>query len=254
MPAQMSPIMTMPSVSWRRRLAGVPLVLCLVCSQHAGATATDELVSSARHPDGSTVPYVLTLDQPDPAFIVILMPGGVGVVAPEMKDGKLVMRGKGNFLIRSRALFAGQGFAAVSTDATSSPERMTAILEDLGRRFPKAAVYIIGTSRSTYSTMRLAEIMDGRVAGFVHTSSMNPIAVFDPRGLKSRNLIVHHRNDTCRVTGYASAVSAHERYGAELITIEGGISEGDTCEALAHHGYNGVEKETVERIKAWIRR
>ena len=248
---------TMPCAARRHRVAGVALILCLLCllcSQHASATATEELVSSAHYPDGSTVPYVLTLEQPAPAFIVILMPGGVGVVAPEMKEGKIVMRAKGNFLIRSRALFADHDFAAVSTDATSSPERMTAILEDLGRRFPKAAVYIIGTSRSTYATMRLAESMDGRVAGFVHTSSMNTIAVFDPRALKSRNLIVHHRNDTCRVTGYASALSAHERHGAELITMEGGISEGDTCEAYAHHGYNGIEKQTVERIKAWIRR
>lgn len=238
----------------RLRLAGVALALCLLGSPQAGATATDELVSSAHYPDGSIVPYVLTLDHPDPAFVVILMPGGVGVVAPEMKDGKLVMRAKGNFLIRSRALFADHDFAAVSTDATASPERMTAILQDLARRFPKAAVYIIGTSRSTYSTMRLAETMDGRVAGFVHTSSMNPIAVFDPRALKSRNLIVHHRHDTCRVTGYASAAAAHERYGAELITMEGGISDGDACEAFAHHGYNGIEQQTVERIKAWIRR
>ena len=131
---------------------------------------------------------------------------------------------------------------------------MTALLDDLARRFPKAAVYIIGTSRSTYATMRLAESLDGRVAGFVHSSSMNPIAVFDPRALKSRHLIVHHRNDTCRVTGYASAASSHERYGTELLTMEGGITEGDPCEAFAHHGYNGIERETVEKIKAWIRR
>ena len=236
------------------RRTAVALAYWLIASLPVRAGDTDELVTTAHYPDGSPVPYVLTLDQPQPAFVVILMPGGVGVVGPEIRQDKLVMRAKGNFLIRSRALFADQDFAAVSTDATSSPERMTALLDDLARRFPKAAVYIIGTSRSTYATMRLAESLDGRVAGFVHSSSMNPIAVFDPRALKSRHLIVHHRNDTCRVTGYASAASSHERYGTELLTMEGGITEGDPCEAFAHHGYNGIERETVEKIKAWIRR
>ena len=212
------------------RRTAVALAFWLIASLPVRAGDTDELVTTAHYPDGSPVPYVLTLDQPQPAFVVILMPGGVGVVGPEIRQDKLVMRAKGNFLIRSRGLFGEADFAAVSTDATSSPERMTALLDDLARRFPKAAVYIIGTSRSTYATMRLAESLDGR------------------------HLIVHHRNDTCRVTGYASAASSHERYGTELLTMEGGITEGDPCEAFAHHGYNGIERETVEKIKAWIRR
>jgi hypothetical protein len=35
--------------------------------------------------------------------------------------------------------------------------------------------------------------------------------------------------------------------------MEGGISVGDPCEAFAHHGYNGIEKETVYAIKNWIK-
>jgi hypothetical protein len=37
-----------------------------------------------------------------------------------------------------------------------------------------------------------------------------------------------------------------------LIAMEGGVSEGEPCEAFAHHGYNGVEHETVTKIAGWI--
>jgi hypothetical protein len=38
----------------------------------------------------------------------------------------------------------------------------------------------------------------------------------------------------------------------ELITITGGQTRGDPCEAMAHHGYNGVEAKVVTDIARWI--
>ena len=35
--------------------------------------------------------------------------------------------------------------------------------------------------------------------------------------------------------------------------MEGGISVGHPCEAFAYHGYNGIERETIDAIKKWIR-
>ena len=60
--------------------------------------------------------------------------------------------------------------------------------------------------------------------------------------------------DTCFVTPLAASQVSHDKYGTELIVMEGGISVGDVCEAYAHHGYNGIEKETDEAIKSWVRR
>ena len=37
------------------------------------------------------------------------------------------------------------------------------------------------------------------------------------------------------------------------LAIEGGISEGDPCEAFAYHGYNGSERETADSIKRWVK-
>ncbi len=216
------------------------------------AAARDELVTSARTPGGETIPYVLTTKAGAPAYAVILMPGGSGVMNPRMVDGKLVFGFGGNFLIRSRELFADGRFVAASTDATSTPARILAIAQDLERRFGKVAVYVIGTSRSTEATMILAAPLDGQVAGFVHTSSMNGIASFDPRKFRSRHLVVYHRMDACRVTRPSASAASRSSYGTETIEMEGGTSSGDDCEARAYHGYNGIEAATVDRIKAWI--
>ena len=34
--------------------------------------------------------------------------------------------------------------------------------------------------------------------------------------------------------------------------MSGGRSVGDECEAQAYHGYNGIEREVVDRIAGWI--
>jgi len=218
-------------------------VICFANSAWAG----DELASVG------SFSYVLTTGGARPAYAVILMPGGPGILDPQVgTGGKLVFRAGGNFLIRSRALFATGPFVAASTDATTSPDRILAIVGDLQRRFGPLKVYVIGTSRSTESTMALSAPLDGKVAGFVHSSSMSGIATFDPRKFKSRHLIVLHRMDACRVTRPSAGQASHNSYGTELIEMEGGKSTGDDCEAYAYHGFNGIERETVEKIRAWI--
>jgi hypothetical protein len=229
------------------------LLLILSCLARP-ALARDELATTAVTADGETVPYILTTadNGGPPSHAVILMPGGTGVMNPRMMDGKLTFAFGGNFLIRSRALFAGGGFVAASTDATSTPARILAIAKDLQRRYGGISIYVIGTSRSTEATMKLAVPLDGQVAGFVHTSSMNGIAGFDPRKLTSRHLVVYHRRDACRVTPPSASAASGSSYGTATIEMDGGTSVGDDCQARAHHGYNGIEAATVERIKAWI--
>ena len=169
-----------------------------------------------------------------------------------MQGARIAFSGAGNFLIRSRELFADPQFVAASTDATSTPDRILAIVRDLEGRYGKIAIYVIGTSRSTGATMALARPLDGQVAGFVHSSSLSSISSFDTRGLRSRQLIVLNKMDACKVTNPSAGIAAHNKYGTELIEMEGGKSTGDDCEAYAYHGYNGIESETVGKMKAWI--
>lgn len=230
------------------------LLVFALCWSARWGLAAEELITTAQYASGEAVPYVLTYKTLAPKYVIILFPGGMGNVDPHMEEGKLVYKAKGNFLLRARRHIVDNEFATVATNASQVEERIQAVIDDLKRRFPAVRIYLMGTSRGTFDTMVLAEYLSDRIAGEIHTSSMQHIASFDARKYGNRHLIVHHRDDACHVTPFAAAETSHERYGSELIAMEGGISVGDACEAFAHHGFNGIERETVNAIKKWIKR
>ncbi|HLX79983.1 MAG TPA: hypothetical protein VKS43_05300 [Burkholderiales bacterium] len=236
----------MKTASWRFLL--VPLAFFA-----QSCLAGEELITTARYASGEQVPYILNAGNSPPKYIVILFPGGSGLVDPHMENGKLVYGFKGNFLVRSRLLIVDDEFATVTTNSTQSRERVQALLDDLKSRWPDARIYLMGTSNGTGATMALAGYLSDRIAGVIHTSSLAGIYDFDARKYKNRQLIVHHRDDHCRATPFSAAEASHERFGDDFIVMKGGISVGDSCEAFAHHGYNGIERETVDAIKKWIR-
>jgi hypothetical protein len=69
-------------------------------------------------------------------------------------------------------------------------------------------------------------------------------------------LVVHHRLDGCEHCRFTAAPRVLERLTAaprkELVAFDGGTSRGDRCEAWAYHGYNGIERDVVGAIAAWI--
>jgi hypothetical protein len=216
--------------------------------------AGEELIGTALMPDGTPVPYLLNSQAPSPRYVVILFPGSEGTMNLRLVDGKPAYERKGNFLIRSRKHIVDDEFSTVSTNSTSSPERIQALLDDLKKRFPGSQIYLIGTSRGTHDTMKLSGYLSTRIAGVVHTASLNAISGFDPRPYPNRHLLVHHKHDACHVSPFSSAQYSHEKFGTELIVMEGGETRGESCKARAFHGFNGIERETIGRIKQWIKR
>jgi len=215
--------------------------------------AEEELITTVQNKNGETIPYVLNYKNLSPKYVVILFPGGNGNMDPHMQDGKLVYNFKGNFVIKARKFIVDDEFATAATNSTQGSERIQSIINDLKTRFPVAQIYLMGTSNGTFDTMSLAWYLSDKIAGVIHTSSLNRISSLDASQYKNRQLIVHHRNDTCHATPFYAAEAAHKKYGTELIAMEGGISVGDPCEPLAHHGYNGIVKETIVVIKNWIK-
>jgi hypothetical protein len=70
-------------------------------------------------------------------------------------------------------------------------------------------------------------------------------------------LMVHHRDDACRVSRYADTSWAMRRLSAapkrELLTFSGGDApQSEACEPLAPHGYFGIEERVIDAITAWI--
>lgn len=229
------------------------LIVALLLLAAPFCHATEELITTAQFKNGDAVPYILNYRNLSPKYLVILFPGGNGNMDPHLEDGKLVYGFKGNFVIRTRKFIVDDEFATVATNSTQSPERIQATLDDLRNRFPSAVIYLMGTSKGTHDTMALAGYLSDKIAGEIHTSSLQSIAFFDARQYRNRQLIVHHKNDNCHATGYAGAEASHNKYGTELITMDGGTAVGDPCEPFAHHGFNGIEKKTIEAIKNWIR-
>jgi predicted alpha/beta-fold hydrolase len=219
-----------------------------------GYTTEELLITTAHYPDGKIVPYILNSKNVSPRYVIILFPGGNGVVNPHLEEGLLVYEKKGNFLLRARTCIVDNEFATVTTDSSHSEERIQGVLEDIKNRFPTAKIYLMGTSNGTYDTMALAEYLSDKIAGEIHTSSLSRISSFDASKYKNRHLMVHHKEDWCKATPFDSAKYSHENYKNELIVMEGGITRGDWCQPFAHHGFNGIEQETVNAIKQWIKR
>ncbi|WP_443083489.1 alpha/beta hydrolase [Variovorax sp. PBL-E5] len=213
-----------------------------------------------------------------PRAAVILLAGGHGGlrIFPNGSFGW----GDGNFLVRTRELFAQQGLVVAVVDAPS--DRQSAPFLSGFRQTPEhvadlkaviawlrdqtgVPVWLVGTSRGTQSAAWAATQLpraDGGPDGLVLTSTI----LSDPRSravpamplerVAVPVLVVHHQQDGCALCAFALTPGLMEKFTAaprkELIAVSGGISRGDPCEAAAYHGYNGVEADVVGRIAAWI--
>ncbi len=69
-------------------------------------------------------------------------------------------------------------------------------------------------------------------------------------------LVVHHEQDGCALCAYAAIPALMARLTnaprTQLLSFSGGASRGDPCEAMAYHGFNGLEPEVVRQTVAWV--
>ena len=206
---------------------------------------------------------------------VILFAGGNGtpITIPEGQG----IRFSGNFLVRSSAFFANDGFITAIVDAPSDkPEgplggrdggmsnafrqssmHLTDIRAVVDFLVNEGAteVFLIGTSRGTLSVAYLATVVThANVEGYVLTASLaeSPPAIrsYAPR-ITDPVLMVHHTGDVCRVTRYDDALAIYETIPASprngFITVSGGSSpiDDNPCQSRTAHGFLGKERETV---------
>jgi len=256
-------------------LAACVFALGLAC-QGALAQTTQKVVDIPTRP-GVTQRFVY-IAPPQPKASVILFAGGHGGLQIS-GDGGFTW-GKGNFLVRTRQLFADAGLAVAVIDAPSdrqSPPHLSgfrqtrehaadvaAVIAWLKQQAP-VPVWLAGTSRGTQSAAYLATelpVAQGGPDGLVLTASI----LTDPNGravpkmpletLRIPVLVVHHELDACRVCRFSDMPPLMDKLAktpkAELLTVTGGQSTGDPCEAMAYHGFNGLEPEVVGKISRWI--
>jgi hypothetical protein len=220
------------------RFAGAAAILV---SLFSGSAFADETVSIG----GSNA---VLIRPKAPRASVILMPGGSGAIAAG--DHGDIHGLQGNQLVRTRQAYAARGLAVLVVDAGTP---LAAAVQYMAAF--KRPVTVIATSRGT---IRAAEgIASGaRPDALVLTSGLlspesgsgqNVMSIIGSPASLPRTLVIHHREDSCRLT-LPAGVEPFVKWSAgraRAVWVSGGANEGDACEARAHHGFNGVDGQVV---------
>jgi hypothetical protein len=234
------------------------------------AWAEDIITLSTR--SGITQSYLLTSPETGKArAVAVLFPGGAGKVDLERETARTTTGG--NFLVRSRQLFAADGVAAAVMDSPSDhsagmqdafrlgeehTEDIGKVVADLKKRFPGLPVFLVGTSRGTISAAAAGRRLGKTVDGVVLTSTLflasrrEPgLSGFDFATIPAPLLFTHHTEDACTYTPYQSAKGLADQF--PLISVSGGLPpRSGPCDAMSAHGYLGKEAETVQAIAQWM--
>jgi len=222
---------------WIGLLGAAAIVVALV----SGSALADETVSIG----GSRA----VLIKPNaPRASVILLPGGDGRIAAG--DHGDINGLKGNQLVRTRQVYAARGLAVLVVDANTPLDGAVQYMAAI-----KRPVTVIGTSRGT---IRAAQGIAGgaRPDALVLTSGLlsaesgsgqNVMSILGSPASLPRTLVIHHRQDSCRLT-LPAGVEPFVKWSAgraRAVWVSGGVSEGDPCEARAYHGFNGLDGQIV---------
>lgn len=211
----------------------------------------------------------------DAVATLVLFSGGAGGYGKIGEDG---WPASGNFLIRTGKLWAAQPFNVVmigrpndGMDLSLGQVRASelhaadnaALLRAIKQKSARP-IWLVATSMGTISAAAAAIAdRDGLVAGLVLTSS---VTAWKIRGavpaqnldqIRVPTLIVHHAQDACwacrpdEAKNMASSLR-NAPIRKTLLLTGGSGADGDPCGPFHHHGYIGMEAETVERIARWI--
>ena len=258
-------------------IAGFLFLLLLIASSAVPAQAqtTQKVVDIPTRP--GVTQRMLVLSPPAPKAAVILLAGGHGGL--QIFPNGSFNWGAGNFLVRTRQQFADQGLMVAVVDAPSDrqsppylsgfrqkPEHAADIRAVIAwmREQSKVPVWLVGTSRGTQSAAYVATELSGADGpdGIVLTSTIltdpkgRPVPAMPLEKIRVPVLVVHHEQDGCSLCAFSSMPALMEKLGnsprKELLSFKGGESKGDPCEAMAYHGFNGLEQEVVAKIAAWV--
>jgi dienelactone hydrolase len=242
---------------------------------HAQAQPVQQVVDVASRP--GVTQRMLVLTPPSPKGAVILLAGGHGGLQLQA-DGSMLW-GKGNFLVRTRNMFARQGLMVAVVDAPSdrqgppflsnfrqTPEHVADIKAAISwlRTHANVPVWLVGTSRGTQSAAHAAIELAGPGGpdGMVLTSTIltenlgRPVPGMALDKVRIPVLVVHHEQDGCSHCRFNDVPLLMDKLvnapRKQLLAFKGGVSEGDPCEAMAYHGFNGQEREVVGQTVTWI--
>lgn len=235
------------------RAAALPAAgLLLMLAAGPAQAACGTFVTLQSH-DATTVAYSLAGTEGGPEAVLVLLPGGSGVV--DLDDGGCARTLTGNSLVRSREHFHRLGLATALLDAPSDHRGgdglggfriagahaadIGAAIADLRTR-TGLPVWLVGTSRGTISAVNAAARLTGPAApdGLVLTSPITAgktggqkawvaqtVFSVDLAAIRMPVLVVAHADDTCIRTPPARAGRILGETGAtrgQTVMVTGG--------------------------------
>ena len=224
-----------------------------------GALLSDRRAEAAGGIEQTTVSVggvqAALLTPPHPHGALVLLAGGDGNIGVG-PDGSIAH--EGNQLVRTRAAYASRGFAVLVPDCCVD---VAAAVDFMGKY---GKVTLVGTSRGTQRAARglAAGARPARLvltSGFLSDASGDPdnvIAILGSPAALPPTLIVHHRHDECGKTSPEGVPPflAWAAGRARAVWLDGGASEGNLCDAWAHHGFNGVDAQVVGVVSGFAAR
>jgi pimeloyl-ACP methyl ester carboxylesterase len=223
---------------------------------------------------GITMDFLeMTPEQPRQSAALIFFPGGNGVGSFKIAEGGVVSGW--SFLIRSADSFIADGMSVftvappsdhstgMSTGFRESAEHaediasLVTYLEQQGYE----RIFLVGNSRGTLSATSLGtRLKDSHIKGVILTSALeyeNFLRWLPLEQLHLPVLMVHHRDDACRVSSIEEARLTEASLNATTVVdfteVNGGAyPRSAPCDNLSAHGFFGMEEKVVRVITAWI--
>lgn len=250
-------------------------ILTLMAAKAAGA---DEIVTLKTR-EGVTQSFTLLVSE-KPAASVILFPGGNGKTPlDKLQPGQFI--NKGNFLVRILYELKRNGLAVAIVDAPSDRQdvsgmfgtfrgsdehaRDIAVVVDYLRAKAAIPVWLVGTSAGTESVASLTTKLGSRIDGAVLTSSISvryrrgfSVFEFPIDVVRVPVLVIGHKDDECQWSPGSQTQHIAESFSAssrkKALIFEGGDPpRSEPCEALAQHGFVGIEKKVAATIADFVK-
>lgn len=249
----------------------LPILLVLLTT--VPAFAATEIRSIATRP-GVTMDFlVMTPDQPVQRDALVLFPGGNGAGPFKLSDGGAVSGW--SFLVRSADSFIRGGLSVITVNPPSDhstgmstgfresaehAEDIAALASYLVRQGYQR-IFLVGNSRGTLSATSLGtRLKESHVKGIILTSSLEYENFLRWLPLETLNLpvlMVHHRDDACRVSPFQEAEKTRDTLrshtSVDFTEVSGGAYPRSVpCDNLSAHGFFGMEDKVVQVITDWV--
>jgi dienelactone hydrolase len=222
---------------------------------------------------GSNIALSYFLDMPaneDPKAVLLVIPGGNGVINLKIQDGKIRHDLQYNLFIRSAVMLHERSIGLAMPDVPSDrskgvnvtfrkgrehTEDLKAVLKDLRIRYKRSKIYFAtsgnGGISALFSAGNLGMDLDGVILAGADTSQLH---AYDHSAVKTPVLMIHHREDSCDSSPIIEAREIAEKYSFALFPFSGGEPDKDKnpCAFRTKHGLFGLDVKAVATVVDWI--